>query len=70
MLRAGGHISLCWHLLPVLSISHPSSVVPDLHPEKERRDTVLGCQEFSWPSWANITMGVDKSGGRWPRGHL
>lgn len=39
MLRAGDHVSLCWCLLPALSINYPSSAVPDLHLGKEERDT-------------------------------
>lgn len=64
-LRAGGHVPLCWHLLPVLSINYSSSTVPATlsrpPPRRGGEDTALGCQDLSWPIWANTSMGVDKS---------
>lgn len=64
-LRAGGHVSQCWHLLPVLSINYSSSAVPATPsrppPGRGWEDAVLGCQDVSWPIWANTSMGVDQS---------
>lgn len=61
MLRAGDHVSLCWRLLPLLSINYPSSVVRDLQLGKKGRDTQCwpvrrhfhGCRQ----AWKEVTRG-------------
>lgn len=60
--RAGGHGSLCWRLLPCsVLITHPQSSQTST---RGRRGGTVPCRAV------NISVGVDKSAGRWPRGHL
>lgn len=64
-LRAGAMYPCAGTCSPCSVFSTPPQLSqqfhPDLHPGKEGRDTVLGCQDFSWPIWTNTSMGVDKS---------